>query len=419
MQVCSRCIYDERIPDITFDENGVCNYCHQYDMLEKEYPTGEKGWEILQKLAEKIRQDGESRKYDVVVGVSGGCDSSYMLYLVKEKLGLRPLAVHFDNTWDSEIAVENIYRVTKKLDIDLYTHVVDNKEYNDIFKSFFKASVPDIDTPADIGLATTHYLAARKFGVKYIFEGHSFRTEGISPPGWFYMDAKYIETVQKLFGKCKIDTLPNLRLGRWLKWSIIDRIKKIRPLYYINYKKEEVKQFLNKEFDWQWYGGHHMENRTAYFTNNYYLPRKFNIDLRYCEFSALINSDQMTHSEALAKIQQPKPFDNDILVEVKKRLGFSEDEFEMIINAPRKTYRDYKTYKQVFERWRWFFWLMYKFNLVPKSFYMKYTKKYSDEDLQSIASQTKQYLPVYEDKEQAVETNTIDKTVEKKEMMKA
>ena len=388
MQVCTRCIYDERIPDISFDENGICNYCSQFDQLEQEYPTGQKGQEFLQQLANRIKHDGRKRQYDVAIGVSGGCDSSYMMYLAKEKLGLRPLAVHFDNTWDSKIAVENIYRVTKKLDIDLFTHVVDNKEYNDIFKSFFKASVPDIDTPADIALAATHYIASQKFGIKYIFDGHSFRTEGISPPGWFYMDAKYVQTVQEQFGSCKIETLPNLWLTKWLKWTIINRIKKIRPLYYIKYDKEEVKEFLSKEFGWQWYGGHHMENRTAYFTNNYYLPRKFNIDLRYCEFSALIKSGQMTREEALEKIKQPKPFDEDILVEVKKRLGFTDEEFEQVMNAPKKSFRDYKTYKELFEKLRWFFWVMYKLDLVPKSFYMKYTKKYKEDDLKSIVAQT-------------------------------
>ena len=385
MQVCTRCIYDERIPDISFDEQGVCSYCRQTEQFESEYPTGRQGREILEAMAAKIKQVGRRRKYDVVVGVSGGCDSSYLLYLAKEELGLRPLAVHFDNTWDSKIAVENIYCVTRKLGIDLYTHVVDNREYNDIFKSFFKASVPEIDTPADLGLAATHYMGAREHGIKYIFEGHSFRTEGISPPGWFYMDAKYVNTIQKEYGSRPIKTLPNLWLGRWLRWTIIHGIKKIRPLYYIDYNKKEVKKFLSEEFGWQWYGGHHMENRTAYFTNNYYLPRKFGIDLRYCEYSALIRYGQMSRDEAMTKIAEPKPFDEDILAEVKKRLSFSDEEFDAVMNAPRKTYREYKTYKSLFERLRWFFWLMYKLELVPRSFYAKYTRKYDDEDINRIA----------------------------------
>ncbi len=377
--ICQRCIYDDTIPYITFDEEGVCNYCRQYEQLDQEYPTDERGAAVLERMADKIRADGRGKKYDVVIGVSGGTDSSYMVYWAKEKLGLRPLAAHFDNTWNSKIAVENIHNVLGKLDVDLFTHVVDNREYCDIFKAFFHASVPDIDTPADIGLATTHYLAAAKFGIKYIFEGHCFRTEGISPHGWFYMDAKYIETVYRMFGSGRFETYPNLWLMRWLKWSAVNRIRKIRPLYYLDYRKEETKKFLSENYDWTWYGGHHMENRTAYFTNNYYLPRKFGIDLRYCEFSALVRNGQMTREEALAQIKEPKPFDEDILDEVKKRLGFTDEEFQAVMDLPPKTYRDYRTYKRTFERWRALFWVMYKLDMVPKSFYLKYTRKYDDE----------------------------------------
>jgi len=378
--ICSRCIYDERNPYISFDDRGICNYCYQYDELDGEYPTGDEGMNRLRQLADKMRRDGRRKKYDVVVGVSGGTDSSYLVHLTKE-LELRPLAVHFDNTWNSKIAVENIQRVLKKLDVDLYTYVIDNHEYNDIFKSFFKASVPEIDTPADIALETVPYIAARKHGIKYIFQGFSFRTEGLSPHGWFYMDAKYVRSVQKLFGSCNFETYPNLWLLRWLKWCIVNKIRKIRPLYYVDYNKEETKKLLADTYGWQWYGGHHMENRTAYFTNNYYLPRKFNIDQRYCEFSALVRSGQMKRDEALDQIAQPFAFDEGILEEVKKRLGFSDEEFDQIMMLPRKTYRDYKTYKRTFERMKWVFWCMYKLDLVPKSFFLKYTKKYDDEVL--------------------------------------
>lgn len=377
--ICTRCIYDDTIPYITFDENGVCNYCNQTDELNRIYPTGDEGMSYLKSLAEKIKKEQKNKKYDVVVGVSGGTDSSYMLYLTKEVLGLRPLAAHFDNTWNSKIAVENIKNVTEKLQIDLFTHVVDNQEYNDVFKSFLKASVPDIDTPSDISLATVHYLACRKFGIKYIFEGHSFRTEGISPHGWFYMDAKYIESVQKKFGTKKLKTLPNLWMSKWLKWITIDGIKKIRPLYYIDYDKEKTKAFLSDEYGWKYYGGHHMENRTAYFTNNYWLPKKFGIDLRYCEYSALVRSGQWTRDHALEMIKQPKPFEKDILEEIYKRLNLTSGEFETLFNQPNKSYRDYKTYKKTFEKLKWLFYLLYKANLVPLSFYLKYTKNYDDE----------------------------------------
>lgn len=375
--ICRRCIYDDHIPYITFDAEGVCNYCRQAERLDREYPTGEEGRRILEDLAARIREEGRGKPYDVVVGVSGGCDSSYLLYLCKT-LGLRPLAAHFDNTWNSAVAVENLQAILRKLDVDLFTHVVDNREFDDLLRSFLLASVPDIDTPSDIGLAATHYLAARRHGIRYIFEGHSFRTEGISPHGWFYMDAKYIETVHRRFGALPLQTFPNLWLGRWLAWTVFHGIKKIRPLYWVDHRKENAKAFLSREFGWQWYGGHHMENRTACFTNNFYLPRKFQIDLRYSEFSALVRSGQMSRGEALDKIREPKPFDPGILEEVKKRLGFSDAAFEEVMNRPPRTFRDYRTYKKTFEQLRPLFWLMYRLDLVPQSFYMKYTRSYDD-----------------------------------------
>jgi N-acetyl sugar amidotransferase len=371
--VCRRCIYDERIPRIRFDADGICNYCHQHDQQDRECPVGPVGQAVLERMASDIRAAGRSRKYDVVVGVSGGCDSSYLLYLAKT-LGLRPLAVHFDNTWNSRTAVQNLRRILAALDVDLYTHVVDHREYNDLFRAFLRASVPEVDTPTDIALAVTHYLAARRYGVRYIWEGHSFRTEGISPPGWFYMDARYIAGIHRRFGTVPLDTFPNLWLGRWLKWIVVDGIRKLRPLYYVDYRKLEARALLERNFGWQWYGGHHMENRTAQFTNNYYLPRKFGIDLRYSEFSALVRSGQMARGEALARIAEPKPFDPAILAEVKKRLQLGDAEFEAIMSLPPKSYRDYPTYKQTFERMRPFFWVLYKGGFVPKSFYLKYAR---------------------------------------------
>lgn len=374
--ICKRCIYDDSIPYITFDENGICNYCREYDEMNKEYPTGIKGLNILKDLVKKIKEESKNKKYDVVVGVSGGCDSSYVLHLCKE-LGLRVLAAHFDNTWNSKIAVENIYKITKALNIDLYTDVCDNDEYNDIFRSCLLAGIPESDLAADIGLAATHYRACEKFGIKYIFEGHSFRTEGITPHGWVYMDARYRDNVHKKFGKIKkIKTVPNLYISKWFKWILIDRIKKIRPLYYIDYDKERTKRFLRDTYGWQWYGGHHMENRTAYFANNYYCPKKFGIDLRYCEYSGLIRSNKLNRIDALEKIKRPEIFDPQILLEIKKRLNFSDYEFENIMNSPKKSYKDYKTYKKLFEILKPIFWIMYKLQLVPKTFYSKFTRKY-------------------------------------------
>jgi len=339
--------------------------------MQLQYPTGQKGLEILEAHIEEVRKAGKGKPYDVVIGVSGGCDSSYMLYLA-HKYGLRVLAAHFDNTYNSTIAVENIQVVLNKLNIDLYTHVVDNHEFQDIYRSFILSSVPNIDTPTDLALAVVHYMAAAKYGIQYIWEGHSFRTEGISPQGWFYMDGKYIQDIYRKFGRGKIKTLPVLWLSKWMKWMVVNKIKKFRPLYYIDYDKNETKKFLAKEYGWQWYGGHHMENRTSYFTVNYYQPRKFNIDLRYSEYSALVRAKQMGKEEALEKIKEEKPFDMGVLDEVKSRLNFSDQEWEQVMKAPLKHYTDYKTYKRTFEILRPIFWLLYKSGYVTLSFYHKY-----------------------------------------------
>jgi N-acetyl sugar amidotransferase len=371
---CTRCLYADDTPSISFNEKGVCNYCEIHDRMEAEYPTGATGERKLQELVDKIRAAGKGKAYDCVVGVSGGCDSSYLVYKAKE-LGLRPLAAHFDNTWNSAIATENIHRVLKKLNVDLFTIVVNNKEYDDIYRSFFKAGVPDIECPTDIGLAATLYKACEKHGIKYILEGHSFRTEGISPLGWLYMDGKYIKTVHKLFGSRPMKTFPNMPLTSFLKWMIVDRIKKVRPLYFMDYDKEATKKMLSEKFDWQWYGGHHLENRFTAFYHSYFIPRRLGADMRVLGYAALARSGQMKREEGLELLSKPPACDPEIVELVKTRLGFSNEEFQRLMSLPLRSYREFKTYKQTFEKLRPLFWLMYKLDLVPKSFYMKYTVK--------------------------------------------
>jgi hypothetical protein len=370
MQVCKRCLYDENIPMISFDADGLCNYCNQYDDMCAQYPTGKEGMSILEAEIVKIKKDQKNSKYDVVIGVSGGCDSSYMIHMA-HKMGLRILAAHFDNTFNSKIAVENIKNVLDPLGIDLYTHVVDNQEYQRIFKSMLLAGVPECDAPTDLALAVTHYMAASKHKVKYIWEGHSFRTEGITPPGWVYMDAKYVSSIHKRFGDGKIKTLPMFWLKKWLKWMVIDGIKKFRPLYYLDYDKEEAKKMLAETYGWQWYGGHHMENRSAFFADNYW-ALLHDIDLRSCEFSALIRSGQMSKEVAEVEIKKPKRMDQDVMEEVKNRLGFSDSEWDDMINAPKKHYTAYPTYKRTFEKLRPLFYILYKKGYVTRSFYSKF-----------------------------------------------
>ena len=372
---CSRCIYDANTPAITFDEDGVCNYCHMIDQLAEEYGTGTpRGKQLFQSIVADIKRKGKRRQYDCIVGVSGGTDSSYLLAKAVE-WGLRPLAVHYDNTWNSSIATENIRKVTSKLKVDLYTHVVDNRESDDIFRAFFRSGVPDLDCATDIGFAETHYRAAAQTGVRYVLEGHSFTTEGVSPLGCMYMDGRYIADIHRRFGTTRTKTFPNMGFWRFLYWVMIKRFKKIRPLWYLSYSKQHAREYLESEFGWEYYGGHHLENRMSAYYHSVYCPDKFGIDNRNNSLSAAVRSGELDREEALLTYQTGPDVDPDLIEYFKKRLALSDQEYEETMNGPRKTYRDYRTYKTRFERLRPLFYVLAKYELVPKSFYIKYTSK--------------------------------------------
>lgn len=374
-QICSRCIYDTRVPKIQFDENGVCNYCKMIDDLKSQYKTGTpEGEANFRKIVEEIKHAGKGKKYDCIVGVSGGTDSSYMIIKAIE-WGLRPLAVHYDNTWNTAIATENIRKILGKLNVDLFTLVVDNKESDDIFRSFFLANVPEIDGPTDIALAETMYRAAAKFGVKYVLEGHSFIAEGVSPLSTAYVDGGYIENIHKQFGKIKMKTFPNMTFWAFMKWILFYRIRKIRPLWYIQYSKQDAREMLERDYGWQYYGGHHLENRMTAFNHSIYFPQKFNIDQRNNTLSAVVRAGLKSREEAIAEYATPPHAEPELVDYFRKRLGFSEEEYTAIMNGPRKNFRDYKTYKRRFERLRPLFFLLAKASLVPMSFYIKYTSK--------------------------------------------
>jgi N-acetyl sugar amidotransferase len=368
---CSRCLYDSTIPGILFDADGMCSYCRLHDEMELQYPTGDRGRAALEAMATTMKAAGRGRRYDCIVGVSGGCDSSYLVWTMVE-LGVRPLAVHFDNTWNSPVATNNIYNVLEAVGVDLETHVVDNREYDDLYRAFMLAGVPDIEAPTDIGFMATLYRAAERHGIAHIVEGHSFRSEGISPIGWLYMDGKYIQSVHRQYGKRSMDSIPNMLLGDFVRWSAIRSVARIRPLYHLDYDKPAVKQFLARELGWTWYGGHHLENRFTAFYHSYFLPRRWGIDTRRLELSAFVRTGAMGRDAAAAVLEAPREHDPQILALVKKRLGFTDEEFDAVMALPKRSFRDFKTYKRTFERMKPFWWLLYKADRVPRSFYVKF-----------------------------------------------
>ena len=372
MRICSRCIYDERVPSIIFDERGECNYCKQVDQLVAQYGTGtQKGSDLFQAILTEIKNTGQGNKYDCIIGVSGGTDSSYLVYLCKQ-WGLRPLAVHYDNTWNSAIATMNIHKVLSVLDVDLYTHVVDNKEADDIFRSFFLAGVAEIEASTDLGYAYLLRQVAQKYSIKFILEGHSFVEEGITPLGRNYFDGRYIKSIHKMFGRVPMKTYPLMTFSRFLKSATINRIKFIRPLWYLQYSKKTAQDFLRSSFGWEYYGGHHLENRMTAFYHGIYMPQKFQSDLRNNTLSARVRNGSLTREHAWAEYNTPPVIEDELLGYFKKRLYISDELYEQVMQLTPKSWTDYPTYKKRFESLRPLFYVLAKANLVPMSFDLKY-----------------------------------------------
>ena len=373
LTICSRCINDERMPAILFDQDGVCNYCHQIDSLVADYGTGEvQGLEAFDNIVNDIKRKAKGKRYDCVVGVSGGTDSSFLIYQAVTKWGLRPLAVHYDNTWNTASATMNIARILEPLNVDLETLVINNKEADDIIKAFFYAGVPEIDAPTDLGFAYLLRTVAAKHGIKYVLEGHSFIEEGLSPLGKNYFDGRYISKIHERYGKLRMETYPLMTITRFLWSALFHRVKFIRPLWYTQYSKSEAKKILRTKFGWQDYGGHHLENRIAAFCTRIYQPQKFGIDNRNLTLSARARNGDISREEAWSEYNKEPCFEVDLIDYFKKRLDLSDNQYKAIMSAPPKYWSEYPTYKKHFERLRPLFFLLAQANLIPMSFYLKY-----------------------------------------------
>lgn len=372
-QICTRCVLDRTVQDIWFDENGVCKYCKIHDELDKAHPLGPSLEIELEQKIEKIKRDGKGKEHDCIVGVSGGRDSTYSL-LTAVKLGLRPLAVHFDNGWNSDIAVSNIKNATNKLGVDLESVVADWEEFKDLQFSFLKASVPDAEIPTDYAIYSVLYKTASKEGIKYIINGHSFRTEGTSPLSWTYMDGRYIKSVHRKFRKIKeIKSFPIMSLFELLYYVFVKRIKEVRLMEFIDYRKKDVDKVLEAELDWRYYGGHHHESVYTNFFQSYLLPQKFNIDKRKTENSALIRSGQMTRDEALKEIQaKPYEYEQEIVDYAISKLGLTKDEFDGIFKKEIKSFHDYATYYPIIQALKVPIRIACQMQLLPQILYLKY-----------------------------------------------
>lgn len=346
-QQCSRCVMDTSDPEISFDEQCVCNHCRRYDaQLSTRVYQGEEASTKLNALVETIKNAGKGKEYDCIIGVSGGVDSTYVAYLTKE-LGFRPLAVHFDNGWNSELAVSNIEKTLKTVGIDLFTYVIDWSMFKELQIAFLLASTPDGEIPTDHAINALLWQEANRRGIKYIINGMNFATESASVPSWAYghSDWKYIRSVNKIFGKNKrLKGYPHFSLWDLFYYSAIKGIRVVSILNYINYNKKEVMDVLQNKLGWVYYGGKHYESIYTRFYQAYLLPEKFGIDKRICHLSDLINAKQLSREEAKEQLKT-KDYSvkmlNEDLEYVIKKFELTPEKFEAIMKAPIKSFKDY------------------------------------------------------------------------------
>ncbi len=345
-KICAQCVMDTSDPDIVFDENGICNHCHAYEeSLSGRVFDNATASTKLNQLVEQIKTAGKGRDYDCLIGVSGGVDSTYVAYLVKT-LGLRPLAVHLDNGWNSELAVKNMENVLTKMDIDLYTYVINWEEFRSLQLAFLKGSTPDGEIPSDHAIFSLLFNEAGKRGIKHIITGMNYKTESILPKAWAqgHLDWKYIKGLNKQFGNRALKTFPRITINKLFYHWAIKRTKYVSILNYIDYNKEAVMSVLQDELGWKYYGGKHYESVYTRFYQSYILPEKFNIDKRRAHCSNLVLAGQMKREQALAELEKPA-CDPQIIADdmefATKKLQISQEEFDKIMKLPVRAYQDY------------------------------------------------------------------------------
>lgn len=342
--------------DITFDQRGICNYYYEYQQIASEQLfQGPEGRRKLELLFEEIRKNGKGKPYDCVTGISGGVDSSYLIYLAKQ-WGLRPLIVHFDNGWNTETAVANINNIIQHTGFDLYTIVVDWEEFKDLQLAYLKASVVDIEVPTDHAIGGTLQKLAAKFDLKYVLSGNNVVTEAILPPSWTYNKADYVNltNIYKKFSNRSFKTYPLFGFKEQVICSKGKGITTVKPLNFIDYNKEEAKKTIGREMSWKDYGGKHYESFFTKFYQAYILPEKFRIDKRKPHLSTMIFSGQTTKEEALKELEKPlyDPREREADIEYfLKKIGLSAGEFDRIMKTPRVDHLVFGKQKPVTEQY--------------------------------------------------------------------
>jgi N-acetyl sugar amidotransferase len=345
-QQCSVTIMDTTDPGITFDDSGASSWVQYYrdNVLPKWKPEGDA--DAFNALIQRIKNDGKGKEYDCALGLSGGVDSSYLAYIAKRE-GLRPLVVHTDAGWNSDIAVSNIEKIVKTTGFDLFTVVIDWDEMADLQRAFLRSGVPNQDIPQDHVIFAAFYGLAAKRGIKWVLSGHNYACESILPPSWGYdaLDIRHLTGIHKKFGERPLGSFPRMGRVRYgLLYTLLRGMCIAKPLDLLPYQRAEAMQTLEREFDWQYYGGKHFESRWTRFFQGWWLPAKFGYDKRLAHLSSLILSGQMTREAALLEMstvsytQSMMEEDRDLVL---KKLAMPKAEFDRIMEAPPHAHSEY------------------------------------------------------------------------------
>lgn len=356
-KICKNCVMDTTDSKVIFDDKGVCDHCNTfYNDILPNWHTDEKGRLELEKIINRIKREGKGKDFDCILGISGGIDSSYLLYVVAKEYGLRPLVFHVDAGWNSQIAVNNIEKLIDGLNLDLFTDVIDWEEMKDLQLAFFKSGVPHIDVPQDHAFFASMYKYASKYKVKNILTGGNYSTECVrNPMEWMYFqsDSIQLRDIHKKFGQRHLKNYPVTNI-LWHKFYLpyFRGIKVTRPLDYVPYDKEKAMQLLVDKFGYQKYPQKHFESRFTRFYESYWLPKRFGYDVRKVQYSSLILTGQMTRDEALEKLKQPS-FDEETAAKefeyVSNKLDITVEELQQYLDMPKKTYKDYKSQESLYK----------------------------------------------------------------------
>jgi len=356
-QQCSRCVMDTTATDISFNENGICNFLTEFlsrssDIIFEKFSNKEYK---LNQLVQKVKDSGKGKDYDCIVGVSGGVDSSWTLVEVK-RLGLRPLAVHMDNGWNSELAQNNISNLVRSLDVDLYTHVINWEEYRDLMQAFFDADVIDVELLYDNAMLAVNYQMAKKYGLKFILAGTNQATEGMRMPdgwNWYKMDRKNILAIGKRNNIRRFKSFPSLGTLKYAKYRFVEGVEWVSFLDFLSFNKITALDNLESNFGYRRYPFKHYESVFTRFYQGYILPHKFSVDKRKLHLSTLIVSGQLTREDAVKALDGlPYPSENEMEVDLKyflKKMKWDRRDLDSYIRRPGKSHLSFSSEKLVME----------------------------------------------------------------------